>query len=532
MILPGQKLINRLLTASKQSEGVLMKRIGLIDIGSNTIRLVVFEYDSKTGLTEIQNIKTPARLSQYLEDDLTMNDEGVHVLISALQSFKKVADEYKVDELHPIATAAIRQSKNRDDILKQVKKKIGMKLSIVPELDEAYYGFYAIINSTAIVDGLSVDIGGGSTEVTLFKGKELIHSHSFPFGVVTLSRKFFEGKDHNDKDAIKKMQKFLDKAFGSLDWINNQKVALVGVGGSARNVARIHQSEVAYPICGVHCYTMTGDDLNQVFDLIEDSSRDDLTNLDGLSRDRVDIILPAVAVFKALFKQVDATQFTFSRKGLREGYVMYQLNQKIKDAFDRFNVRNRALYQLSNTYKHEGVGAKQRVVLAGDLLDQLKEQDIIKLSEKDQRLFKQAAYIYYLGRFIDADSASQHTYYIISNSMIDGFSHHDRVQLALMASFKNKSLLKFYNDETGWLNSDQLSDLQSLGGILKFIDALNVSHTNPIKRIELVKNDKEHYTLNAYYTGHPIAEEYQANRQKKHLEKVLKGKVSINFTKS
>ncbi|MCP6565431.1 hypothetical protein NL503_29085, partial [Klebsiella pneumoniae] len=81
------------------------------------------------------------------------------------------------------------------------------------------------------------------------------------------------------------------------------------------------------------------------------------------------------------------------------------------DAFDRFNVRNRALYQLSNTYKHEGVGAKQRVVLAGDLLDQLKEQDIIKLSEKDQRLFKQAAYIYYLGRFIDADSASQHTYY-------------------------------------------------------------------------------------------------------------------------
>ncbi|MDG9305622.1 exopolyphosphatase, partial [Streptococcus pneumoniae] len=81
-----------------------------------------------------------------------------------------------------------------------------------------------IINSTAIVNGLSVDIGGGSTEVTLFKGKELIHSHSFPFGVVTLSRKFFDGKDHNDKDAIKKMQKFLDKAFGSLDWINNQKV--------------------------------------------------------------------------------------------------------------------------------------------------------------------------------------------------------------------------------------------------------------------------------------------------------------------
>ncbi len=532
MILPARKLISRILASSKQSEGVIMKRIGLIDIGSNTIRLVVFEYDNKTGLSEIQNIKTPARLSQYLEDDLTMNDEGIEVLISSLESFKKVADAYHVDELHPIATAAIRQSKNQSDILKRVKKKIGIKLSVVPELDEAYYGFYAIINSTDIVNGLSVDIGGGSTEVTLFKDKELIHSHSFPFGVVTLSRKFFTDKPHNDKDAIKKMQKFLEKEFSSLDWINNKEVALVGVGGSARNVARIHQSEVSYPIGGVHCYTMTGKDLEQVFELIKDSSRDELTNLDGLSRDRVDIILPAVAVFKSLFKQVEATQFTFSRKGLREGYVMHQLNQKFPDAFDRFNVRNRALYQLSNTYKHEGVGAKQRVVLAEALLEQLIDKDIITLSETEQKLFKQAAYVYYLGRFIDSDSGSQHTYYIISNSMIDGFNHHDRVQLALMASFKNKSLLKFYNDETGWLDSDALSHLQSLGGILKFIDALNVSHTNPVKRIELVKDGKDEYTLNAYHTDNPIAEEYQANRQKKHLEKVLKGKVSINFTKA
>ena len=293
-----------------------MKRIGLIDIGSNTIRLVVFEYDKETGLSEIQNIKTPARLSQYLEDDLTMNQEGIDVLIDSLESFKKVADAYKVDELHPIATAAIRQSKNRDDILKQTKKKLGIKISIVPELDEAFYGFYAIINSTDIENGLSVDIGGGSTEVTLFKDKELIHSHSFPFGVVTLTRKFFGDKAHDDKDAIKNAE-ILGKEFSSLSWINNQKVALVGVGGSARNTARIHQSEVSYPIGGVHCYSMSGKDLDQVFDLIKDSSRDDLTNLDGLSRDRVDIILPAVAVFKALFKQVDATQFTF-QKGLRE----------------------------------------------------------------------------------------------------------------------------------------------------------------------------------------------------------------------
>ena len=85
-----------------------MKRIGLIDIGSNTIRLVIFEFDKKTGLDEVLNIKTPARLSQYLTNDLTMTQEGIEVLTTTLSSFKRVSDKVATDELHPIATAAIK----------------------------------------------------------------------------------------------------------------------------------------------------------------------------------------------------------------------------------------------------------------------------------------------------------------------------------------------------------------------------------------------------------------------------------------
>ena len=90
-----------------------MERIGLVDIGSNTIRLVIFEFDTKTGLNEILNIKTPARLSQYLTDDLKMNQDGIDVLTTTLHSFKSVANKFEVNELHPVATAAIRQSTNQ-----------------------------------------------------------------------------------------------------------------------------------------------------------------------------------------------------------------------------------------------------------------------------------------------------------------------------------------------------------------------------------------------------------------------------------
>ncbi|GEQ00329.1 exopolyphosphatase [Staphylococcus arlettae] len=508
-----------------------MKRIGLIDIGSNTIRLVIFEFDKKTGLDEVLNIKTPARLSQYLTNDLTMTQEGIEVLTTTLSSFKRVSDKFATDELHPIATAAIRQSTNRDDIIKHIEQQLNITMRIIPEESEAFYGYYAITHTTNISDGISVDIGGGSTEVTLFKDKQLKAAHSFPFGVVTLTKKFFSDKPHNDKHAIKDMEKFLIKQFSQLDWLNDAQVALVGVGGSARNVARIHQSAHDYPIGGVHNYSMSAKDVEEVFSLIKKSSRDELKDVDGLSGDRIDIILPAVAVFKNLFTKINATQFTFSRKGLREGYVMHLISEQFPDQFNKENIRQDALYHLANEYKIEEKSAKQRVKLALSLLNQLIETKHLDISKTDKRLFAEGSYLYYLGSFINADSSSPHTYYIIANSMIEGFTHQERVKLALLASFKNKSLMKFYSHETKWLVQDELDTIQSLGGIIKFINALNISQTNVVDRIYL-KKEKGDYTLYVFYEGEPVAEEYQANRQKKHIEKILKDKLSINFTRA
>lgn len=246
-----------------------MERIGLVDIGSNTIRLVIFEFDTKTGLNEILNIKTPARLSQYLTDDLKMNQDGIDVLTTTLHSFKSVANKFEVNELHPVATAAIRQSTNQNEIIKHIKSELDISIKIIPDQEEAFYGFYAITHTTDVEDGVSIDIGGGSTEVTLFKDKTIIEAHSFPFGVVTLKRKFFEDKDHNDKSAIKAMEKFIAKQFEQLPWLQDQKIALVGIGGSARNVARIHQSEHSYPIGGVHNYSMTEEDMDEVYKIIK-----------------------------------------------------------------------------------------------------------------------------------------------------------------------------------------------------------------------------------------------------------------------
>ena len=109
------------------------ERIGLVDIGSNTIRLVIFNFNKESGINELLNIKTPARLSQYLTKDNKMSKEGIKVLIDALHSFKSVSDKFNVTELHPIATAAIRQSKTMMKLSKKLKMKLVLILKSYPK---------------------------------------------------------------------------------------------------------------------------------------------------------------------------------------------------------------------------------------------------------------------------------------------------------------------------------------------------------------------------------------------------------------
>lgn len=505
-----------------------MKRIGLVDIGSNTVRLVLFEYNEETGLKELQNIKTPARLARYLDEDNVMAKEGIDNLLSILGSFQKISEKYDVTEIYPVATAAIRQSVNVEDILERTKNEVGMEIKVITGKEEAYYGYHAVVHTISNMDAVTIDIGGGSTELNFFENKELIHSVSLPFGVVTLKSMFFEGKDHNDEDALEETEKYVKEQLKSVKWLAKRRVPILAIGGSARNIARIHQSSVNYPIAGVHGYSMDRNDLQDVYDLLESTKSDDLDDIDGLSKDRSDIILPSAIVFKSLYDLVRAEEFKFSRKGLREGMAMSIISKDYPAAFNKYHIFRDSLMELAsdfNILKSEG---EKRQEIAERIYHELARFDFIKTGKHEKYLMKNAAHIFYLGSFIDRDATSQHTYYIISNSNINGIVHEDRVRLALMASFKNKTLLKFYAEESGWFDSSDLDVLLTLGSILKFSNALNVSNTGIVQDLYL-EEEGDGMIMTVKYKGDPIAEEYQATRQKKHIEKIMDKDLDIRF---
>lgn len=508
-----------------------MKKISLIDIGSNTIRLVLFEYTKEHGIKEIRNIKTPARLAQYIDDDGLMAEAGIEALLKILNSFKQISEKYSISEIYPMATAAIRQSKNSDEILARIKTELDLDAKIISGETEATLGFEAAVHTISYYDAVTIDIGGGSTELTFYENKEIIYRKSLSFGVVTLKKMFFEDKDHNDKSAIKQTKKFVEEELSKVNWLKDRKVPILGIGGSARNIARIHQAMISYPIAGVHGYTMTKDDIHDVYKLLKNTDTDNLDDIDGLSKDRADIILPSNIVFETLLDVVGAKEFKFSRKGLREGMAMKIISRDYPVAFNKFRVFEDSIEQLANDFSLDPTDSNKRKEIVDRLYHELDRLDILSLSRTSKMLMKHAAGIYYLGDFIDRDASSQHTYYLISNSNINGICHRDRVRLALIASFKNKTLLDFYAKETGWFNDDELDEIQSLGALVKFAHALNISNTEIVDTLKLSKDDND-YHLDIKYVGDPIAEEYHAVRQKKHIEKILDGNLWIEFTES
>ena len=504
-------------------------RTAIIDIGSNTIRLVMYQYDKEEGLHEFGNIKTVARLRTYLLPSGEMDEEGIKKLSETLVSFKQILEDYNVTDIYAVATAAVRQAANNEQIIQRMKRESGMDIAILSEEEEAYFGFLAVVNSMDTPSAVTIDIGGGSTEITLYKNKKLFKTNSFPFGTVSLKQKFVNGAIMNDEER-KALHTFVKAQFETLSWIRDVNLPIVAIGGSARNVAQVHQQKIDYPISGVHQYEMHQDDLLELKKDLGNMTFEQLKQLDGLSSDRADIIVPALEVFTTLMAVVGATSFQLSKKGLREGVIIDRVLQGDAGAFDKYNVFAENARRLAFQYGRSEEETKTLASLSKQLYLECCNLKILPFNEENLELIQRAAKVFSIGEYIELDSSNQHTFYLLANQSIAGMNHLNRVKLALLASYKNRDYFRrFASPFMSWLTREELKDLRDFGALLKFVYALNVSKRNIVKKVTLeLVQDIIHVHIET--RDRAVAEVYEAERTKKHIERIFKRQVVIHFS--
>ncbi|MGM7720130.1 Ppx/GppA phosphatase family protein [Metabacillus sp. Hm71] len=491
------------------------------------MRLVMYLRDTSGRLKEIENVKVVARLRNYLTDEVRLADKGITILLNTLKSFQEITRHHQLEEVKCVATATIRQAKNQEEIVKKVEEETDFSIRILSEYEEAYFGYLAVVNSTPFESGITIDIGGGSTEVTYFKDRKLINYHSFPFGALSLKRQFVQN-DTPTKNELYLLKTYLNEQFKTLEWIIDKKLPIIGIGGSARNMVQVHQEHIGYPLAGVHQYVMEKQDVREISDLLQSLSFSEIQRVEGLSKDRADIIIPAVEVFTSLMDVVNTDLFALSRKGLRDGVFYKELTKDFGIAVFP-NVIEESFYELAADY-HINLNHVFHVTNSAMIIAQLlNKAGLSSINKQDAKLLKRSAFVYNLGAYIDSESSSQHTFYLLANRTIDGLLHRERLIIALIASFTSKSAFKRnvlpYNE---WFTKEELNKYRLLGAILKFSYSIHATKRNIIENIDLRLNGEELlFTFTCHKDWKP--EQYQVEKQKKHLEKQIKKSISVTF---
>ncbi|HZG73743.1 MAG TPA: hypothetical protein VEY51_19555, partial [Chondromyces sp.] len=447
------------------------------------------------------------------------NGEGIRILIDALQLFDTIIDQYEVTDVVCVATAAIRQAANKNDILLTVQEKTGFTINLLNEYEEAYYGFLGVVHSTDIDEGITIDMGGGSTEITHFRHKKMLNYHSFPFGSLSVKLKFVTGTLPTRQER-EQVRTFIRSQLETLPWVIDKKLPVVAIGGSARNVAQIHQHLVGYPLAGTHQYEMNVSEIEFIKKSLYPLSYEELQKTEGLSKDRVDTILPALEVFDVLGDITRATRFKFSTQGLRNGIIY----QKINNASDQtISMADESIHQLLKEFHLHAQDKTQEMKLATSLFKQVKEfsKTNIHFDKADLDLLIRGIQTFHLGEKVNEES-SRTTFCLLSNRNFLGVSHKDRIKLALIASYKGKGTFrKYIHSFKEWFSKEEQKKLCILGAIIKLSHNLNTTKRNVVLDIKITPNGAD-WMVNIKCRELYQSEAYHFNREKKHLEKLLK----------
>ena len=491
------------------------KRTGIIDIGSNSIRLVIYELKANGGYRIIDESKETARLSSRLKNGI-LGEKDIQMVADILYHFKQLCEVYQTEHIRAAATAAVRNARNRREIVETVRRKTGLHIEVLSGEEEARYGFIGMINTIDVEDGFLVDIGGGSTEVTLFQQREIVHTHSFPFGAVNTAQHTAK-LNKNGRDEIAAIRQMVERALKDTPWIRQHPgLPLVGLGGTIRTLSKLHRRRINYSLPLTHNYTMTREDMNSLLQLLTATPLEKRKKMEGLSKGRADIIIPGTVILLSLFEYMKADHYIVSGSGLREGLFFSTIRpQKAKvDNVLEYSVRNLlALYPSVNVHH-----VKQVNRLALQIFDVLKSFQ--HLPKKSRTYLHVSSLLYRIGVTVDYYHYPQHTYYLLAHSRLNGLSHREILMCAMIASYKSKKMARqIFRRHRDILSPEDLRLIERLGTLFRLAIALDRIQTQPISGLKAVLSGKE-LSLHVKYRRFPSIELKEADALKSDFKKL------------
>jgi len=405
------------------------KIVTIIDIGSNSVRMVIYEKTSRYAFHLLHEEKSKVRISQ---DAYKHNGElqalPMQRTFNALRDFLSISSSFKSRKMLCVATSALRDAPNKADFIQKVKRELKLNIKIISGEKEAYFGAIACANLLPKqYNAMSVDVGGGSTEIAFIDANDVSHTISLKLGTVRLKELFFD--QNNQSQAIG----YIDKELENLNASNI--TTLIGIGGTFRAISEAIQKVQNYPLENLHAYsynvTVFQDYIKQ---LLQAQTTQELKTL-GIKSERFDVIKPGVLILQRIVHKLQVQKIITSGVGVREGVYLSDLLRSTKHKFPQ-NYNTSVRYIL-DTHVANKEYSNNIALLTKKIFDLT--HDYFQIESHYRYELALAAKLYPAGSSVHFYSQNKHTYYLIQSALEYGFTHENVMLIATLTKYaKNK----------------------------------------------------------------------------------------------
>lgn len=436
-----------------------MKRLSIIDIGSNSIKVLIATLYSDRYYDIIKEEKVPFRISQFLSPDQTLTEEGSKQLLDILSYFKHLSDYHRVDQILAIATEATRRLKNATELLARIQNQLQISVELLPGETEAYYGYLATLHTIDLSDYLQIDIGGSSMEIVLVKNKKLIHAISLSLGAIATSKQFNLSEEIT-KEKEDTFNEFIQSSYQQIPWLKEAiHLPIVGIGGTVRMISKIYRQSTGDTIKLQHHYKLSNKNINTVYELLAPLPLKDRLTIKGMSKERADIVLGCLMTVQSLMRYIDSKELIINRYGIRQGLLFKNLQLPAHSVLD-YSICNLLIHFKLD--EHHNDRLKQSTLT---IANQLGINDHSSLST-----LKVISKLHQIGQVISAQNINKHTFHLLMNLQINGLEPKEQ----LMAAYSIKLLDRFNikNEHANLLTDEDLMKCKQYALILQLANEL------------------------------------------------------------
>ena len=463
-----------------------LPRLAAVDIGTNSIRLVVAEVQSDGSYRVLDQDREMTRLGRGLYDRGRIGDEPMEQSLQTLGRMKAIAEGFNARELRAIATSAVREAANGRDFVREAWRRCRVRVEVVPPEEEARLAFRSVSRHYDLSDRLTaiVDIGGGSAEVILAAGGVIDQVVSLPLGAVRLTERYCKSDPLRSKHW-KALRRGIDATIKEM--MGKPPFAaevMIGSGGTFTNLAEMAQLERDGKVAHARDHAISRAEVVRLLDRLRETPLEVRRQIPGLNPQRADIIIAGVAAVARLMRRLGTQRVLVNDRGIRDGVLL----SMIDDLFgttpptraavaDRMEVVRRFARKCHSNERH----CEHVATLAASMFDALRDAYALPAGGRD--ILRAAALLHDIGYLINHEEHHKHAYHLIMHGDLRGFSSREIELIANVARYHRRAVPKKAHANFARLDRGERRLVRRLSGVLRVADGLDRAHGQAVQGV-------------------------------------------------